>query len=36
MIDFEAGVPLMSAVESSGTSTFVSGQYAAALPRGVE
>jgi len=33
--DFDAGVLLPSAVTSSGTSTFASGKYAAAQPRGV-
>src|SRR6185436_768985 len=34
-IDFDVGVLLPSAVESSGTRTFVSGKYAAAHPRAV-
>jgi hypothetical protein len=34
-IDLLVGVPLVSAVLSSGTSTLVSGKYAAAQPRGV-
>ena len=34
-MDFEVGVLLISAVESSGTRTFASGKYAAAQPRAV-
>jgi hypothetical protein len=33
--DFEVGVFEPAAVESSGTSTFASGKYAAAQPRAV-
>ncbi len=33
--DLDAGVLLISATDSSGTSTFASGKYAAAQPRGV-